>query len=58
MVYLHLPADKIDERRRATTIRHMQHVDAGQKLKALAPTWDVLPVPPDAMVTLPELALA
>jgi hypothetical protein len=57
MVYLHLPADKIDERQRATTIRHSMSMPV-KSLKRSPPMWDVLPVPPDAMVTLPELALA
>ena len=39
-------------------IRHVDHVDAGHHLEQLAGDMGALPVPADAMLTLPGLALA
>ncbi len=35
--HLHLSADEVGERRRASAIRHMEHVDASQQLEQLSP---------------------
>ena len=56
--HLHLPGEQVGERRRRAAIRHVDHVDAGHHLEQLAGHMDELPLPADAMLILPGLALA
>ena len=56
---LHLPAEQIGQRGRRAAIGHMHHVDAGHHLEQLAGDMACeLPLPADAMLILPGLALA
>ena len=56
--YVHLAGEKIGKRRCVATIRHMDQVDAGHHLEQLAARWLRFPVPAEAMLILPGLALA
>jgi len=55
---LHLSGEKIDQRGAAAAIGHMHHVYAGHRFKQRAEEVGRVPVPGDAMLTLPGLALA
>ena len=55
---LHLPAEQIGQRRRTAAIGHVHHVDAGHHLEQLAGDVGRVPLPADAMLSLPGLALA
>ena len=56
--HLDPPAEQVDQRGRPAAIRHMEHVDAGHHLEQLAEHVEELPLPPDAKLSLPGLALA
>jgi hypothetical protein len=56
---LDLPTEKVGDRRHIAAIGHMNHVDAPVIILNNSPaTWFVVPVPDDAMLILPGLALA
>ena len=56
---LHLPAEQIGQRGRRAAIGHVDHVDAGHHLEQLAGHMVARPpMPADAMLILPGLALA
>ena len=55
---LELPADQIGKRKRLAAVRDVDHVDTGHHLEQFAGDMGGLPVPPDAMLILPGLALA
>ena len=56
---LHLSAEQIGKRGCRAAIRHVNQVDAGHHLEQLAGNmWCVLPMPADAILILPGLALA
>ena len=56
---LHLSAEQIGERGRCAAIGHVHHVDAGHHLEQFAGHMGAeLPLPADAMLILPGLALA
>jgi hypothetical protein len=55
---LHLPGEQVGERRCLAAIRHVHYVDAGHHLKQLAENMASTPMPADAMLILPGLALA
>ena len=58
-VDLHLSAEQISQRRRLAAIWHVDHVDAGHHLEQLAGHMGHrVPLPGDAMLILPGLALA
>ena len=55
---LHLSAEQIGQRGRVAAIGHVDHVDAGHHLEQLAGDMGRRPMPADAMLILPGLALA
>ena len=55
---LKLSGEKIGQRGAAAAIGHMHHVYAGHRFKQRAEEVGRVPVPGDAMLTLPGLALA
>ena len=46
------------QRGTSAAIRHVHEVDAGHDLEPVADKWAIDPLPPDAMLSLPGLALA
>ena len=54
---LHLAGEQVGDHRRAAAIRDMHHVDAGHLLEQLAGEMRAVPMPNEAMVTLPGLDL-
>ena len=55
---LHLPAEQVGQRGPGAAIGHVNHVDAGHHLEQLAGHMSRVPMPADAMLILPGLALA
>src|SRR5262245_5983537 len=55
---LHLSSDQISHHLTSTTIGHVSHVDTRHHLEQLAGDMGELPLPGDAIVTLPGLAFA
>ena len=55
---LHPSAEQISNRGACAAIRHVEHVDAGHHLEELADDMERSPLPVDAMLILPGLALA